>query len=75
MGIQASPTDAPRLRYKEAESSLPAELKPIFRRFVEEYEYLANIHHWTGYVAHQVLADVIRAGWRPSADALPGSRL
>jgi hypothetical protein len=60
---------------KEAESSLPEELKPIFRRFVEEYEYLTNVHYGRGYVAYKVLADLVRAGWRPSAERLPGSRL
>ena len=62
-------------KYKEAEAILPDDLKPVFRRFVEEYEYLTMTHFGRGYVAYKVLADLVLAGWRPSAERLPGSRL
>jgi hypothetical protein len=62
-------------KYKEAEAILPEELKPVFKRFVEEYEYLTMTHFGRGYVAYKVLADLVVAGWRPSAERLPGSRL
>jgi hypothetical protein len=62
-------------KYKEAEASLPAELQPIFHRLVEEYEYLTSLHFGRGYVAYKVLADLVLAGWRPSAEPHPGSRL
>ena len=67
------PSTSPK--FKEAESSLPEELKPIFHRFVEEYEYLTNVHFGRGYVAYKVLADLVRAGWRPSTEKLPGGKL
>jgi hypothetical protein len=54
-------------KYREAEARLPDELKPVFQRFVEEYEYLTHLHYGRGYVAYQVLADLVLAGWRPSA--------
>jgi hypothetical protein len=42
-------------KFKEAESILPEDLKLIFRRFVEEYEYLTNRHYGRGYVAYRAL--------------------
>jgi hypothetical protein len=62
-------------KYKEAEAILPDDLKPVFKRFVEEYEYLTMTHFGRGYVAYLVLADLVLAGWRPSAERAPGSRL
>jgi len=62
-------------KYKEAEAILPEDLRPVFKRFVEEYEYLTMTHFGRGYVAYKVLADLVVAGWRPSAERLPGSRL
>ena len=60
---------------KEAEAILPDELKPVFMRFVEEYEHLTMMHFGREYVAYRVLADLVLAGWRPSAERMPGSRL
>ena len=62
-------------KFKEAESSLPDELKPVFQRLVNEYDYLTKLEYGRGYVAYKVLADLIAAGWRPSADSLPTSKL
>ncbi len=62
-------------KYKEAELTLPDELRPIFRRFVEEYEYLTHVHYGRGYVAYKVLADMILAGWRPTGEPRTGSKL
>jgi hypothetical protein len=56
-------------KFKEVEATLPDDIKPIFRRFVEEYEYLTSLHYGQGYVAYKVLADLVLAGWRPSAQA------
>ena len=62
-------------KYKESEAILPDDLKPIFKRFVEEYEYLTMMHFGRGYVAYRVLADLVLAGWRPSAERMPESRI
>lgn len=62
-------------KYKEAEATLPDDLKPVFRRLIEEYEYLTNVHYGRGYVAYKVLADLILGGWRPSGESQPGSKL
>ena len=62
-------------KYKEAAATLPDDLVTIFQRFVEEYEYLTHLYYGRGYVAYKVLADLILAGWRPSAAGRPGGRL
>ena len=62
-------------KYKESEAILPYDRKPIFKRFVEEYEYLTMRHYGRGYVAYKVLADLVLAGWRPSAERTPESPL
>ena len=62
-------------KYEQAAASLPEDLRPIFRRFVEEYEYVTMLTFGRGYVAYQVLAELVKAGWRPSAERLPDSRI
>jgi len=52
---------------------LPEDLRAVYRQLVEEYEYLTSVHYGRGYVAYKVLADLILAGWRPSAQE--GARL
>lgn len=67
------PTDSPRCR--EAEAKLPQELRAVYRQMVEQYEFLTHIKYGRGYVAYGVLAEMVLAGWRPSADMDPASRL
>lgn len=62
-------------KYKEAEATIPEDLKPVLKRFVEEYEYLTTTHYGKNYVAYRVLDDLVLAVWRPSAERLSGSRL
>ena len=62
-------------KYKEAEQGLPPDLRPTYRRLVEEYEYLTTLHYGRGYVAYKVLADLILAAWRPSESRHSDSRL
>jgi hypothetical protein len=53
---------------KEARDSLPDELKPVFDDFVADYKYAATLRHGQPYVSYIVLADMVKAGWRRSAD-------
>ena len=73
--VEAIPMPVTSEKYKEAAATLPDDLKPVFQRFVEEYEYLTMLHFGRGYVAYKVLAELVVAGWRPSAERMPGSRL
>ena len=59
----------------DVENGLPDELKPVFRQLVNEYEFLTTVHYGRGYVAYQVLADLVLAGWRPSGERHAKSRI
>jgi len=54
----------------EALNSLPNELKPVFDDFVSDYKYAATLRHGRPYISYIVLADMIRAGWRLSAEPI-----
>ena len=55
-------------KYIEAKESLSDELKPIYEEFVADYRYAATLRHGKPYVSYIVLADMIKAGWRPTAE-------
>ena len=67
------PTTSPK--FQEAEGRLPDDLKESYRRLVKEYEFLTSLHYGRGYVAYQVIADLILAGWRPTGKPHPDSRI
>jgi hypothetical protein len=56
-------------KQKEARDSLPPELLSVFDDLVAEYQFFAMKHHGSPFVSYIVLADLIRAGWRPSGEA------
>ena len=60
------PTDSPKS--KEAEAKLPEELRPVYRQMVQQYEFVTHVKYGRGYVAYEVLAEMVLAGWRPSAE-------
>lgn len=53
-------------KYFEALASLPEELRPIYRALVEEYKFHALSRTGRAWVAYDVIADLVRSGWRPS---------
>jgi len=57
-------------KHKEARDTLPEDLKPILDDFVADYKYAATIRHGRPYVSYIVLADLVKAGWRCSAEPL-----
>ena len=62
-------------KYSEAEALLPDDLKPIYKKLVEQYEFLTILHFGNGYVAYKVLADLVLAGWRDSGQPQPNSKI
>ncbi len=52
-------------KYQRAFESLPEQLRPIFRQMVEEYIFLTHVKYGKGYVAYEVLAEMVRSGWTP----------
>jgi len=67
------PTTSPK--YKEAEARLPEELRVHYKQMVEQYEYLTHVAYGRGYVAYEVLADMVLAGWRASAEPHEDSKI
>ena len=57
-------------KHEEARNSLPEELKHIFDDLVSDYRYAATTRHGNPYISYIVIADLIRAGWRLTADLL-----
>ncbi len=62
--------EKPSEKQIEARNSLPDELKPIFDDFVADYKYAAALRYGRPYISYIVLADMIRAGWRLSAEPI-----
>jgi len=58
----------------EARNSLPEDLKPIYDDFVADYKYVATMRHGKPYISYIVLADMIHAGWRLSAEPIKGQK-
>lgn len=57
-----------------ARDTLPTELRSDYDRFVEDYKFAATVRHGSPYVSYIVLADMIKAGWRRSAEPVDESR-
>ena len=57
-------------KYLKAKASLPENLKPVFDELVNQYAFHTTRLFGRGYVAYEVLASLIRDGWRPSAESL-----
>jgi hypothetical protein len=55
-------------KYQAVRESLPPELRAVFRQFVEEYSFHTMVKYGRGYVAYEVLAELVRSGWRPIAE-------
>lgn len=55
-------------KYIEAQNSLSDDLKPIYEKFVSDYRYAATMRHGKPYISYIVLADMVRAGWRLTAE-------
>lgn len=65
-------TDEPKRseKYELARNSLPDELVSIFDKFVEDYKFAGTIHHGSPFVSYIILAEMVKAGWRPSGEPI-----
>ena len=57
-------------KHEEARRSLPDDLVPIFDAFVEDYKFAGTIHHGSPFVSYVILAEMVKAGWRPSGEPI-----
>ncbi|MHC4462169.1 MAG: hypothetical protein ACYS30_12175 [Planctomycetota bacterium] len=53
-------------KFKQARTGLPDELKPIYDDLVTQYAFHTTRLFGRGYVAYEVLASLVRDGWRCS---------
>lgn len=63
-------SDSPKRseKYEQARNSLPEELRTIFDSFVEGYKFAGTIHHGSPFVSYIILAEMVKAGWRPTGE-------
>lgn len=57
-------------KYESVRNILPKEFVPYFDQLVEDYKFSSTVHHDRGYVSYIILADLVKAGWRRSAEAI-----
>lgn len=53
-----------------ARNTLPEELWGEYERLVGDYKFAATLRYNRPFVSYIVLADLIKAGWRRSAEAI-----
>lgn len=56
--------------YTEERDRLPETLRKEYDSLVHWYRYLATRHYSHPFVSYKILADLIREGWRQSADSI-----
>ena len=52
-------------KYLKAKERLPKELRDIYTQLVDEYAYHALQCYGRNWVAYDVIAELVLAGWRP----------
>lgn len=57
--------------FHDERSRLPEDLRSEFDSLVETYRYYAFMHYERPFVSYKILADLIRDGWRATADPIP----
>ena len=57
-------------KYQAALVELPEELHGIYEQMVEQYSWHTMRLYGRGYVAYEVLASMVRDGWRASPEPL-----
>ena len=55
-------------KHEAARMSLPEELRPMFDQLVEDYKFATTVHLKAPFVSYLALAEIIRAGWRLTAE-------
>ncbi len=54
-------------KYLAVLSALPEELRPIYKALIEEYKFYALKHYGRACVAYDVIAELVKSGWRPTS--------
>jgi hypothetical protein len=51
-------------KYQTARDALPSSLRPIYKDLVSDYAFHTLTKYGKGYVAYEVLAELVKSGWR-----------
>ena len=57
-------------KFKKARVTLPENLRPIYDDLANQYAFHTTRLFGKGYVAYEVLASLVRDGWRCTAEPL-----
>jgi len=57
-------------KHELARNLVPVELRSIFDKFVQDYKFAATLHHGSPFISYIVLAEMVKAGWRPSGEPI-----
>jgi Arc/MetJ-type ribon-helix-helix transcriptional regulator len=69
VGMNTSDSDDAPARgpgYLRVLATLPEELQPFYQTLVDEYKFHAFVRYGRAWVAYEVIADLIKSGWRPT---------
>jgi hypothetical protein len=53
-------------KYFQARNSLPDNLREVYDSLVDEYRFYALTRYGRAWVAYDIIADLVKSGWRPS---------
>ena len=56
-------------KFKKARAELPDNLKPIYDELAAQYAFHTTRLYGKRYVAYEVIASLVREGWRCSAES------
>ncbi len=51
--------------FRNEREKLDEGLRGVYDNLVRDYMHYAQMHHGRPFVSHKVLAELVRAGWRP----------
>ena len=57
--------------YHDAKESLPENMRDMFDKMVDDYEYISFSFTSRGWVSFKIIAAMVEGGWRQSAEPLP----
>lgn len=64
-------TDTERTeKHQAARDVLSVELQDVFDDFVNDYKFFGTKHYGSPFISYIILAEMVKAGWRPSAEPL-----
>jgi hypothetical protein len=60
-------------KHERARNSLPEDLRAVFDELVTDYKFAATKRHGSPFVSYDVLAELLRLGWRLRAEPMRDS--